>query len=81
MDDSSKPARSDDSEDFVFRFPLKPADGEPVDPDPLVEMVRVFLEDFLRIGVLTKGGERVSVDGFAFVCEPERVYEIFPRKT
>lgn len=65
-------------EDFVWRFRLEPPPPATANPDPLVEMLRAFLEDLLQIGFLTSGGERVRVDGFALSNEPRTVHPIFP---
>lgn len=66
-----------DAEDFVWRFAV-PADDPSArfDDDPLAEMVRVFLVDFLNIGFLTAKGERVQCDGFAFLNDPESIHPI-----
>lgn len=66
-------------EDYVWRFELDSGNQEPLLDDPLVEMVRKFLEDFLNIGFFVKDGEKVRVDGFFFLNNPEKIYEIFPR--
>ncbi len=69
----------DNGEDYVWRFKLAPSgDASPAD-DPMIEMVRTFLSDFLRIGFLTHGGERVKADGFSFEKNPEEIHEIFTR--
>lgn len=65
--------------DYVFRFQLTPPSGQTVSGDPLTEMVRTFMADFLNMGFLTKNGERVVVDGFAFMKDPQQIYEVFPR--
>lgn len=77
-DSSNNAARSTDTdEDHVWRFalasPACPADQE----DPLLEMVRCFLRDLLSMGFLTRSGERVRVDGFAFNNAPGEIHPIF----
>ena len=61
----------------VWRFALPSQTASAGHEDPLVEMVRSFLDDFLNIGYLTNEGRRVNVDGFRFVDNPEEEYEIF----
>lgn len=64
--------------DFVWRFEIGSPEGRPVADDPLAEMIRAFLADFLEIGFLTKQGVRVDVDGFIFTKDLDTIYEIFP---
>jgi len=77
-----RPLESAQDEEHIWSFRLKAnaALDPEANPDPLVEMVRVFLADFLEIGFLTKDGARVDADGFAFVAEPGTLHEIFPSK-
>ncbi len=66
-----------EEEDYVWRFVVQPnADPAGYD-DPLVEMIRTFLEDFLNIGCLTFNGEQVRVDGFSFTNDHDKNYRIF----
>ncbi len=68
---------SEDRQDFVWRFSVSsPADE--VRGDPLVEMVRLFLEDLQAIAFLTSNGEKISVDGFAFANNPSEIIPVFP---
>jgi len=65
-------------EEYIWRFDLKGrANGGIGYKDPLVEMVRLLLADFLNIGVLTCNGEPVQVTGFAFNNKPEDIFDIF----
>jgi len=65
--------------DYVWRFPIQPEATSPVYDDPMVEMIRSFLADLLRLGCLTREGKRVDVDGFQFANDPKTVYRIFPK--
>jgi hypothetical protein len=40
------------------------------------EMVRLFFQDFLKIGFFTHAGARVDVDGFVFAVDHTRVHQI-----
>lgn len=71
---------TDENGDYIFRFPLEPEKLETVYDDPLLELVRGLLADLLDCIVLTHRGERVKVDGFRLVQEPDTEYEIFPKK-
>jgi len=64
-------------EEYIWRFHLEENAGGARYKDPLLEMVRVFLDDFLHLGFLTYNGEPVRVTGFAFNNEPREIYEIF----
>ncbi len=77
--EDSAPVRSSDTgEDHVWRFALGPPDGPAGQEEPLLEMVRSFLQDLLTMGFLTRAGERVRVDGFAFTNAPTEIHPIFP---
>ncbi len=76
--DSAVSARpSEAGEDYVWRFALGSPDGPAGEEDPLLEMVRCFLRDFLSMGFLTSAGERVRVDGFALTNAPTEIHPIF----
>lgn len=64
-------------EDYVWRFAVPAKAAATGHEDPLVEMIRVFLDDFLSLGFLTWKGQRVRVDGFAFTNHPKQTYGIF----
>lgn len=70
-----------ESEDYVWSFRLDGSGSPSVEPDPMVEMIRVFLADFLQIGSLTKNGVRMDADGFVFTADPETVHKIFSDKS
>ncbi len=53
-----------ESEEFVFRFTLEEVAEGGDEQDPLVEMIRRFLNDLQQIGYLCVKGRRVYVDGF-----------------
>lgn len=65
-----------DEPDFVWRFPLTPSEPAHDGADPLVEMIRALLADLLSFGYLTRGGQRVPVDGFVLMNDTDRVIAI-----
>ena len=65
-----------ENSDYVWRFAVEPKGAAPMYDDPLVEMVRVFLEDFLGMGFVTVGGRRATIDGFGFSNDPKKLYSI-----
>ncbi len=67
------------NEDFVFRFSLleESPENEIKYEDPLVEIVRGLIADLLDVAFLTYHGQRVRVDGFRLLQDPETQYEIF----
>jgi hypothetical protein len=67
----------EEDQDYVWSFGVQAKDDAPLYEDPLVEMIRVFLEDFLNIGFVTYNGKRISIDGFAFANKPKNIYTIF----
>jgi hypothetical protein len=67
-----------DVQDFIWRFAVPAAQPSlQAGDNPLVEMVRLFLADFLSIGFLTAKGELVRCDGFAFLNDSESIHRIF----
>jgi hypothetical protein len=68
---------ADDDKEYVFRFKLNVGEAQKADRDPLTEMVRSFIADFLNIGYFTYKGNRVQVDGFTFALNPEKHYAVF----
>lgn len=75
MKENSK--SSIDDAEHIFRFELDNSTAQKSDIDPLVEMVRSFIADFLDIGCFTDKGKRVQVDGFFFTSDPERQHPVF----
>jgi len=75
-----KSAAAELPEEYIWRFQLDGSGGAGKYRDPLVEMIRVFLDDFLNLGFLTCNGERVQVTGFAFNNKPTEVYDIFSNR-
>jgi len=69
-------------EDYQFRYRLEPekAKKEKVYSDPLIELIRSQLEQFLNLVILTYQGEDIRVDGFRPLNTPEIIYEIFPHR-
>ena len=68
-----------DEEEYVFCFQVEtPTEAESAYDDPLVELIRGQLADLLDAATLTYRGQRVAVDGFRLLQEPDTQYEIFP---
>ena len=65
------------NDDYVFRFKLEPNPSVQEDADPLVETIRSFLDDFLKIGFFTHNGTRIPVDGFALLNDKTAIHKIF----
>jgi hypothetical protein len=70
----------DNKEDYIWRFSLHDDIEAPVYKDPLIEIIRVFLEDFLSFGFLVKDGKQVDVDSFGFNEHPDKFYKIFKNR-
>lgn len=64
-------------DDYVFRFKIDPVPEVSGDMDPLTETVRIFLDDFLKLGFLTSEGKRIRVDGFSFLNDKDTIHRIF----
>jgi hypothetical protein len=76
------PDETHDEADFVFRFSLEPlAAGEVGYDDPLLELIRGQLADLLDAVILTNHGERVRVDGFRLLQDPDTQWAIWPDRT
>jgi len=69
-----------ENKNFVFRFPLHPGSERknPID-DPVTDMIREQIQNILEIVRLTYKGKHTDVDGFSYICNPERIYELFPK--
>ena len=68
--------------EYVFRFRLEPPGPEEAGyDDPLLEMIRGQLADLLDVVILTDHGERVRVDGFRLVQDPDTQLPIWPDRT
>lgn len=78
--DTPDETREGRSSEYVFRFRIDPSEETPVYEDPLAELIRGQLADLLDAVVLTDHGQRVRVDGFRLLQDPETQYEIFPKK-
>lgn len=63
--------------DFVWRFRLDEVPHEPVNEDPLLEMIRVQWEELLKLCVPYAGEQPVRVDGFALMRDEGRIHAIF----
>ncbi len=80
---SSPPETSEqpgvEEEDYIFRFGLEPAEPDRSGyEDPLLELIRGQLADLLDAVTLTFHGQRVRVDGFRLLQDPDTQYEVFP---
>ena len=80
MNKSGELKDNEKGEDHVWRFRLEAQGAPEAEADPMVELIRIFLADFLQIGFLTKNGVRVDADAFAFVAKPDALHKIFPDK-
>jgi len=79
-DTSSNLGEDETSQDYIFRYPLDPESGKgPVYHHRLAEVVRVILENLLNIVMPVKEGKDVKVDGFRWLMDKERFYQIFPQ--
>ncbi len=67
----------ENKEDYVWRFSLHDETEAPMYKDPLIEIIRVFLEDFLSFGFVVKDGKPIEVDAFGFNEDPNKLYKIF----
>ena len=75
-------AETQDEGEYVFRFRLEPPVPEEMGfDDPLLELIRGQLADLLDVVVLTDNGERVRVDGFRLVQDPDTQWAIWPDRT
>jgi hypothetical protein len=65
----------------LFRFPLY-SERERVEPvdDPVTDMIREQVRNILEIVGLTFKGKPVDVDGFSYVCNPGKIYDLYPEK-
>jgi hypothetical protein len=66
------------SEDYIFRFKIEEVPREAVYDHPITEMVRSTLDALLDVVILTEKEREVKVDGFKFINEPEKIYDIWP---
>ena len=68
----------DDRGDFIFRFRLEPDRTTPLIVDnAFAELFRSQLDEMLKLIVLTCQGQRVRVDGFRFINDPDRTHPIW----
>ena len=61
---------TDDNGDYIFRLPLQAGAGEPPE-DAFAELMRSQLDEILKLVILTYHGEKVRIDGFRFIHEPD----------
>ncbi|MBI2864281.1 MAG: hypothetical protein HYX94_06925 [Chloroflexi bacterium] len=76
-----KEARNDARNEYVFRYRLRPEDGEgeaPFYEDRLLEMIRQQLSSLLNLVVPVYRGREVRVDGFKLLSDLDTVHDIFP---
>lgn len=64
-------------DDFVWRFKLDEKPFNPLNEDPLLELIRVQWEELLRLCIPMAGDQRVKIDGFALLRDTETVHPIF----
>lgn len=69
------------SEDFVFRYSLSELEANDDDSfqhnDNLAELFRLQVINILNVVELTCNGNPVKVDGYAFISDPDTVYDLF----
>jgi hypothetical protein len=68
------------SKDFVFRFNLDSRERSEPDGEALAAMTREQLLNILDIIVPCYRGERVRIDSFAFVNQPDRLFRLHEKK-
>lgn len=64
-------------EDFVWRFRLDEKLAQPLNQDPVLELMRVQWEELLKLCIPMHGGAPVKIDGFALMRDPETTHPIF----
>jgi hypothetical protein len=72
--------KKDASDGFAFRYPLSSAESRQSGfryENAVVELFRQQVVNLLDVVELTYRGERVQVDGFAFLCEPGKSYSLY----
>ena len=67
------------SEEYIFHYNLDPDLEKNECRDHLGEFVKEILQNLLDIIVPLKEGKDVKIDGFRWLMNKERNYEIFPR--
>jgi hypothetical protein len=67
----------DSKQDFVWRFRIDEKAQEPLNADPLLELIRVQWEEMLKLTVPMCAGQPVKVDGFALMRDLATVHPIF----
>lgn len=73
-----KPPVVDENGDYIWRFRLDPGkDMSIIKDNAFADLFRSQLDEMLKVVVLTRGGEKVRVDGFYLINEPDRVYPIW----
>ena len=66
------------SADYVFRYKLDlESEKAPVYHHRLTELVRVTLESLHNVVVSLEAGEDIKVDGFRWLMDKEKVYQVF----
>lgn len=63
--------------EFVWRFRIDDKPLDPINPDPLLELMRVQWEELLKLCVPMCGDQPVKVDGFALLRDPDAVHPVF----
>ena len=74
--EATNPTLVDEKGDYVFRFGIDTPQDENRSDEPLVDFVRCQLADLFKVIVLTHNGKRVKVNGFRFLNDTEREYNI-----
>jgi hypothetical protein len=68
----------DENGDFIWRFHLDSNRAPALIPDhAFAELFRSQLDEVLKLIILTWKGQRVRVDGFRFIDDPDHTYPIW----
>ena len=62
---------------FVWRFRLNEKAHQPMNSDPLLELIRVQWEELLKLCIPMHGDEPTKVDGFVLLRDMKSVHPIF----
>jgi hypothetical protein len=76
--DWSEPVSQPETEkSFIWRFRLDEKPRQPLNSDPLLELIRVQWEELLKLCIPMCGSEPVKVDGFALLRDMKTIHPIF----
>ena len=64
-------------DEYVWSFAVSAVEPKISEGDPIIDIFRIFFEEFLNIGFFTFDNKRMSVDGFVFLNSPDVTHSIF----